>query len=106
MRFLNDLPDSEYNISFTYGGDCQNNASSSKIKFTMIGTDASMFDKGIENLTSFTISSGERLELLILLNQNFTNFDLCAQEKQGHSGDYLPLEVNKNDEFKLELKHP
>lgn len=60
MRFLNDLGDSEYEIGFTYNDDCFN-STDKRITFTVIGTDASLLRDTIEDLTSFTLCSGERL---------------------------------------------
>jgi hypothetical protein len=83
FRFLNGNYASSNSIRYSFRyGDC--GSSASIVNFTLIGTDSSLFNKGLDDQQGFIISNGERVELLIVFSANFTNVSICG-EKAGQA---------------------
>jgi FtsP/CotA-like multicopper oxidase with cupredoxin domain len=78
FRFLNGNYDDANSIRYSFRyGDC--GSSASIVNFTLIGTDSSLFNKGLDDQQGFVISNGERVELLIVFSANFTNVSICGE---------------------------
>jgi FtsP/CotA-like multicopper oxidase with cupredoxin domain len=77
VRLLNGMFDAVFS-NLRFKTDCQviagqkidPNTCRKTLKFTVIGSDSAIFNTPVHNVTSLTISSAERFEILIIFDGN------------------------------------